>query len=429
MMENTIKFCYENVTQEKIKYSEKKMAQEDLNKLKIDKSVKKSVTTGRKKNIYIIMALIVAILISATLYRLGVIGPVSQVDITTVSLVYPSQSLSVLNASGYIVAQRKAAVASKMTGRLTALMVEEGSRVKKGQILAKMENADVAAIKRQVTANLANAQAMLQQAIVERDNLKQEHDRYQKLSTGGYISQSDYDLIHTRYLRSEETVKAAQASVASVTAGLSGAEANMEYTLIRAPFDGVVLTKNADEGDIVTPLGASSTSKAAVVTLADMDSLQVEVDVSETSIMLIKVGQPCDIQLDALSDKRFRGEVHAIVPTVDRSKATVLVKVRFRDRDPRMLPDMSAKVSFLSRELQADELKPRLAVNQSALVRLKNKNIVYLIQENKLRETSVSTGIKLGDMQEITKGLKPGDRVVINPAGLKDGARIKVAER
>lgn len=405
------------------------MPQEDLNKLKIDKSIKKSVTAGRKKKPFIIAGLVVLLIISAVLYRLGIIAPTSTVDVTTVSMIYPSQSLSVLNASGYIVAQRKAAVASKMTGRLTALMAEEGSLVKKGQILARMENADVTAMKGQVTANLDNARAMLKQSTVERDYLRQEQERYQKLLAGGYVSRSEYDMINTRFLRSQEAVKAAQAAVASATAGLSGAEANMEYTLIRAPFDGIVLTKNADVGDIVTPLGASSTSKVAVLTLADLDSLQVEVDVSETSIMLIKVGQPCNIQLDALSDKRFRGEVHTIVPTVDRAKATVLVKVRFRDRDARMLPDMSAKVSFLSRELKPEELLPRLAVSQDAVVSLSGKSVVYLVASEKVRETAVTTGDKLGDMLELTAGLKPGDRVVLKPKGLKDGARIKVAER
>lgn len=405
------------------------MPQEDLSKLKIDKSVKKSVTAGRKKKPFIIAALVVLLIIGAVLYRAGVIAPTVTVDVTTVSLIYPAQSLSVLNASGYIVAQRKAAVASKMTGRLTALMVEEGSLVKKGQILARMENADVTAMKDQVTANLANARAMLKQATVERDNLAQEHDRYKRLITGGNVSQSEYDMIHTRYQRSQEAVKGAQAAVESAAAALSGAEANLDYTLIRAPFDGVVLTKNADVGDIVTPLGASSTSKAAVVTLADMDSLQVEVDVSETSITLIKVGQPCNVQLDALSDKRFRGVVHAIVPTVDRAKATVLVKVRFLDKDVRMLPDMSAKVSFLSRELATYELQPRLAVNQSALTGAGGKSVVYLVQDNKVRETVIATGGKLGDMLEVTAGLKPGDRVVLNPKGLKDGSKVKVAER
>ena len=405
------------------------MPQEDLNKLKIDKSVKKSVTGGRKKKPFIIGGLAALLIAGVVLYRLGVIAPTAMVDVTTVSMVYPAQSLSVLNASGYIVAQRKAAVASKMTGRLTALMVEEGSLVKKGQILARMENADVTAVKGQVTANLSNARAMLQQATVERDNLQQEHDRYQRLIAGGYVAQSEYDMIHTRYLRSQEAVKAAKAAVDSASAALSGAEANLDYTLIKAPFDGVVLTKNADVGDIVTPLGASSTSKAAVVTLADMDSLQVEVDVSETSITLIKAGQPCDIQLDALADKRFRGVVHAIVPTVDRTKATVLVKVRFLDKDSRMLPDMSAKVSFLSRELKPEELQARLAVNQSALGKDKDMNVVYLIRDNKARKTVITTGGKLGDMLEVTSGLKPGDRVVLNPKGLHDGAKIAVAER
>lgn len=405
------------------------MAQEDLSKLKIEQTAKKSVTGGRKKKPFIIAGMVFLLVAGIVLYRLGVIAPTATVDVTTVSLVYPAQSLSVLNASGYIVAQRKAAVASKMTGRLTALMVEEGSRVKSGQILARMESADVNAMKDQVTANLDNARAMLKQVTVERDNLAQDHSRYERLLAGGNVSQAEYDAVHTRYLRSLEAVKAAQAAVQSAQAALEGARANLDYTLIRAPFDGVVLTKNADVGDIVTPLGASSTSKAAVVTLADMDSLQVEVDVSETSITLIKVGQPCDIQLDALADRRFRGEVHAIVPTVDRSKATVLVKVRFRDKDSRMLPDMSAKVSFLSRELMAEELKPRVAVNGAALELKGEQKTVYRLDGDRVRKTAVAIGMKLGDMQEVLSGVQPGDRVVLKPEGLSDGAKIKIAER
>ncbi len=405
------------------------MPQEDLSKLRIDQSAKKSVTGGRKKKPFIIAGVMILLVIGFVLYRMGVIAPSATVDVTTVARVYPAQSLSVLNASGYIVAQRKAAVASKMTGRLTDLMVEEGSRVKKGQILARMENADTAAMAEQAQANLANARAVLKQATVERDNLELDYNRYQKLIAGGYVSQAEYDLVKTRYLRAKEAVGAALAAVGAAEAALAGARVNFDYTMIRAPFDGVVLTKNADVGDIVTPLSASATSKAAVVTLADMDSLQVEVDVSETSITLIRVGQPCDIQLDALSEKRFRGVVHAVVPTVDRSKATVLVKVRFLDKDARMLPDMSAKVAFLSRELAAEELAPRLAVDAAAVLVRKEKNVVYRVLDNKVRETVVELGGKLGDMREVLAGVKPGDRVVLKPQGLKDGSRIQVAER
>jgi RND family efflux transporter MFP subunit len=406
------------------------MSKEDLSKLKIEKADKVIVTAGRKKKPFIIAAIIFMFFIIVILYRVGIIAPAITVDVTTVSLVYPSQSLSLLNASGYIVAQRKAAVASKITGRLVALKVEEGSKVKKGQIIAQMESEDVSAAKNQAAANLNTARANLEQVKADRDTLEKDYARYRRLAEGGYVAQSEYDAVNTRYKRAIEGVKAAEATVVAAAAFLTGAKANLDYTLIRAPFNGVVLTKNADVGDIVSPLGAAATAKAAVVTIADMSSLQVEVDVSETSIASIRVGQPCDIQLDALADMRFRGEVHAIVPTVDRTKATVLVKVRFLDKDPRMLPDMSAKVSFLSRNLKPEELKPRIAVNQSALINRGEQNIVFLLQGSHVQQTSLQLGKKLGDMMEVTEGLKPGDRVVINPSkGLKDGSKITIAER
>ena len=406
------------------------MPVEDLNKLKIEKSKKTIGHAAPKKKPFVIAAIAVLLLLLGILYATGVIAPAVTVDVTTISQVYPSQSLSTLNASGYIVAQRKAAVASKVTGRLVALMVEEGSKVKKNQIIARMESEDVSAARDQSAASLNTAKATLEQTKAERDNALQENDRYKKLVAGGFVSQSDYDAVNTRYRRALEGVKAAQAAVSGAEASLQGARAGFDYTLIRAPFDGIVLTKNADIGDIVTPLGAAATAKAAVVTIADMKSLQVEVDVSETSITTISLKQPCDIQLDALSDMRFRGEVYAIVPTVDRTKATVLVKVRFLDKDPRMLPDMSAKVSFLSRSLKPEELKSRLAVNGSALIEHDGKTYVYLLQKNIVKKTLVTLGEKLGDMMEIKTGLNPGDRVVIKPPkGLADGSKIKIAER
>jgi RND family efflux transporter MFP subunit len=288
----------------------------------------------------------------------------------------------------------------------------------------------VTAAKNQAAANLVNALAVLEQAKMDRDIARRENFRYQGLVADGSVSQSDWDAINTRYKRSEEGVKVAEANVLALKAALEGARAGLDYTLIRAPFDAVVLTKNADVGDIVTPFAAVATAKAAVVTIADMRSLQVEVDVSETNIVDIRVGQACDIQLDALPAIRFRGEVYTIVPTVDRTKATVLVKVRFLDKDPRMLPDMSAKVSFLSRILRTEERKPRLAVNGSALVGKTDQTHVFVLQGNRVQEISVQTGVKLGDMIEIISGLKSGDRVVIHPPkGMKNGTKIKIAER
>jgi RND family efflux transporter MFP subunit len=410
--------------------SEKIMPEPDINKLKIDKTQKLTGPSRRKKKPFFIASAIALLFILSFLYVAGIIAPATTVDVTTVAQVYPSQSLSVLNASGYIVAERKAAVASKITGRLVALMVEEGSKVKKDQIIARMESDDVTAAKNQAAANLVNALAALEQAKTDRNIARRENFRYQGLVADGSVSQSDWDAINTRYKRSEEGVKVAEANVLALKAALEGAKAGLDYTLIRAPFDAVVLTKNADVGDIVTPFAALATAKAAVVTIADMRSLQVEVDVSETNIVGIRVGQACDIQLDALPAIRFRGEVSTIVPTVDRTKATVLVKVRFLDKDPSMLPDMSAKVSFLSRNLKPEERKPHLAVNGSALVGKTDQTHVFVLEGNHVRETSVQTGVKLGDMMEIISGLKSGDRVVINPPkGMKNGTKIKIAER
>jgi RND family efflux transporter MFP subunit len=210
---------------------------------------------------------------------------------------------------------------------------------------------------------------------------------------------------------------------------LQGANVSIGYTLIRAPFDAVVLTKNADVGDIVTPIGAAAEAKAAVVTIADMKSLQVEVDVSESNIEGVKVGQPCEIQLDALPESRFRGEVHMIVPTADRTKATVTVKVRFIDKDSRILPEMSAKVAFLSRPVNPDEQKPRTVISPAAVVTRKGKNVVYVVKGNRVVETAITVRNSFGDMVEVD-GLKAGDRIVVKtPEKMKDGTRIKIVEK
>jgi RND family efflux transporter MFP subunit len=406
------------------------MPAEDIAKLKIEKSEKIIKPGRRRKKPLVIAAVLLLLLTAGGLYFGGILVPAISIDVTTISQFYPSQSMSLLNASGYIVAQRKAAVASKVTGRLVALMVEEGSKIKQGDVIARMENIDVSAVRDQTAANLNTARATLEQVRADRDNAQKEYERYKQLIAKDYVSRSDYDVVETRYRRAVEGVKASEAVVHAGEAALKNAEAGLDYTLIRAPFDAVVLTKNADIGDIVTPIGAAANAKAAVVTIADMNSLQVEVDVSETSITTIRVGQPCDIQLDALPDTRFRGEVYAIVPTVDRSKATVLVKVRFLDKDRRMLPDMSAKVSFLPRKLAPEEIKPRLAAARSALIDRNGRTVAYLLEGNRVRETPVRVGATFGDMVEILSGLKAGDRVVVTPPkGLKDGSRIKVAER
>jgi len=225
-------------------------------------------------------------------------------------------------------------------------------------------------------------------------------------------------------------VAAAEAAIKASSATLQAANVALEYSLIKAPFDAVVLTKNADIGDIITPLGAAANAKAAVVTLADMSSLEVEADVSESNLSKIRIGQPCEIQLDALPELRFRGEIHIIVPTADRSKGTVMVKVRFIDKDNRILPEMSAKVAFLSRPITGDEKKPRTVLNQGALVNRGDRKVVFLVKGNRVFEAPVTLGGPVGDRVEVLEGVKVGDQVVLNPSDrLKNGSKIKIEEK
>ncbi len=401
---------------------------EDLSRLKIDKSAQALRPARRRAFLLPVLILLVAVILAA-LYVLGVLKPASAVQTATVSFVYPSQNFTVLNASGYIVAQRKAAVASKATGRLTSLWVEEGSRVTRGRVIAQLESDDAEASRDQAAANLSVSRASLNQAKTVLEDAARDYDRNRRLLEKGIVARNAFDLAETRYRSAQAAVTGAEAAIRAAAAGLQGANVALEYTRIRAPFDAVVLTKNADIGDIVTPLGAAANAKAAVVTIADLGSLVVEVDVSEANIGRVTVGQPCEIQLDAIPDERFPGRVHMIVPTVDRSKAAVMVTVRFLNTDPRRLPDMSAKVAFLTRPVGPDEGKPRLGVPRAAVVKRGGRQVVYVVQGGRVRETDIRTGRGLGEMIEVAGGPKAGEKVVVNPpAALGDGGRIEVAE-
>jgi RND family efflux transporter MFP subunit len=406
------------------------MANEDLSSLKIEKSAVATRSRRKRRRYSWSAALILIILVLVILYWTGVLSSSVSVQVSRVTQIYPSQTFTILNASGYVVAQRKSALATKVTGRLVWLGVEEGSRVKAGEVIARLESDDVTAGRDQARANVSTARWNLDQAQAELADAALGRERSKTLISKGYIAQADYDTTATRYSKAEAAVRAAEATVKASEAALKAAEVSLEYTLIRAPFNAVVLTKNADVGDIVTPLGAAANAKASVVSVADMDSLKVEADVSESNIEQVKVGQPCEIQLDALPESRFKGKVHMIVPTADRSKATVLVKVGFVESDPRILPEMSAKVAFLSRAPTAEEEKPRTAVSKTAVVSRDGRTVVFLVKDGEALETPVTPGEHLGDMEEIRAGVKAGDQVVMNPpADLKSGSKIKVAEK
>ena len=387
----------------------------DLSSLRIDRTNKPEVNSG-KKNIIIIIGVILFI-IALFFIITSFLGSSVEVKLTTAVLQKPGQSTASLNASGYVVAQRKAAIASKGTGRLIFLGVVEGDKVTKNQIIGKLENTDILPQLEEAKANLKLYQADL----VSAENT---YNREKELFRKGLSSQQVFDQAGATFNRLLASIEVGNARIKQF-------EVALENTLIRAPFDGTVLTKNAEVGEIVAPFGGSTTSKTAVVTIADMKSLLVEADVSESNIEKIIVGQDCEIILDAYPEKSYSAFVFKVVPTADRSKATVLVKVGFRNYDSRVLPEMSAKVNFYSEKISdsVSEQKPVLVVPFSSLKEENGKFFIFKVVDNKALKIEVILGEKYGEYREVLNGLSSGEQIIESlNENIKDGVEVKIQD-
>ena len=387
----------------------------DLSALRIDRSSEPPPRRFSPLKAAVWIGVLLLVFFVGSYFWGGLVAPTPEVTLVTAAFTSPAQTDAVLTASGYVVAQRKAAVASKGTGRLVYLGAVEGDRVMHNQIIARLEDNDIRAQLDQARANLKLNEAELNDA-------RQSLSRMRSLFDKGLASQAELDASLSRHDR-------VLAGIDVAKAGVVAAEVALENTLIRAPFDGTVLTKNADVGEIVAPFAASASSRAAVVTIADMSSLEVEADVSESNIERITAQQPCEITLDAYPDKRYQAFVSKIVPTADRAKATVMVKVGFNSYDSRVLPEMSAKVLFLTRAAEPSEIsvKPVLTVPVSAIVQRNGQTVVYRVSEKSALEVPVQTGRTFGSYREITSGVNSGDRVIDRPSDeIRDGVTVKV---
>lgn len=398
----------------------------DLSFLKINRNEPPQKESGPRNKIIlsVLAVLVIASVISFFAVTSG--SSAEKIELGTVILTTPGQESAILTASGYIVAQRKAAVASKGTGRLEYLGVIEGDRVKNGQIIGRLESSDVEAALGQVKASLSVAKATLEGAKAELEDASASFDRQKILFAQQSISRAEYDGANARYKRAVAGVTSAEASIKYSEANVRATEVQLEYTLIRAPFDGVVLTKNANVGEVISPFGAAAGSRGAIVSVADMNSLEVEADVSESNIEKIKEGMPCEITLDAYPEKRYNGFVNKVVPTADRAKATVLTKVRFKERDERVLPEMRAKVNFLKEgKQQAQNSPPKLSVPASAIVTRNGQKVVFVANNDVVTETAVQLGEVMGNRIEIKQGVTAGQKVVLRPAeNLSTGTRF-----
>src|SRR5262245_53269594 len=327
----------------------------------------------------------------------------AKVEVVTASIVTEGQATTLLTATGYVEAERKADLSPKITSRITELNVTEGTRVQKNDVIARLDSTDLDAQLAEAKANWVNADAELK--------------RQQNIFDQGLSTRTSLD--------------AAVANEAATRARVRYVEALMDYTIIRAPFTGVITAKRAFVGEAVSPFGSSPSgggSGGAIATIVEFSSLYVGADVNEANLSKLSKQQPAQITLDAVPDKVFHGRLRQIVPAADRQKATVRVKVAFLDADDRVLPDLSARVGFTTQSTQGKEKRMRVVVPKAAVTTVDGKTGVFRIVDGRARFTPVTAG---GDVQgqiEVTQGLQGGEKLVSLSGGLqlKDGEKVRV---
>jgi RND family efflux transporter MFP subunit len=351
---------------------------------------------------------------------------------TVVAIGTGGASNSVLDATGYVVARRMATVSSKITGKVREVLIEEGQHVQEGQVLATLDPIDADAERDLAAAQLAAARSQAGSVQAQLREAESNASRLAALVKQQLVSKSQYDqaIAQRDSLRAQLTTAQRNAQVASDQLRIAGH--GVENTIVRAPFAGVVIAKAAQPGEIVSPLSAGGGfTRTGIGTIVDMDSLEVEVDVGESYIGRVKPKMPVVATLNAYADWQIPGEVIAIIPTADRSKATVKVRIALNVRDPRIVPDMGVKVSFLESAPRPEASQPRgVRVPAAALVQRDGKDVAFALGDGgTVQLRAVKPGRALGDDRQVLSGLSPGDTVVLDPpAALADGSKVRVAD-
>jgi RND family efflux transporter MFP subunit len=364
------------------------------------------------------------VLVLGVLYAFRVRQALSAPEVETATVAVSrtaeaSAGTPILTASGYVVARRKAVVSAKIQGRLSELRVEEGSQVREGELIARLESADYEAQVQRAKASVLRAEADLAEA---QRQLRLAED----LTRQSIVGTDQRDATASR-------ARIAEAQLAQARADLSFAEAQFANTQIRAPFSGVVVKKMAEVGESVAPIPPGvnlSTSSGAIVALADLATLEVEADVAESNVAKVQNGQPAEVTVEAIPDRRYKAVLRQVIPTADRTKATVQVKVTILDKDKDLKPEMSAKVTFLEPDKKSEQKAPgtpTVSVPRAAIVTRDGKALVFLLREGKAVARAVTLGTERQDQVVIQEGLAGGETIVVKPPeALKDGAAVRV---
>jgi RND family efflux transporter MFP subunit len=345
----------------------------------------------------------------------------------------PAAAGSILDASGYVVARRQATVASKITAKMVELDIEEGDHVTAGQVIAKLDDTNVRAALNQADAQLDYAKASLTETQVNLNNAQRDYNRQKSLLQAHFVSQAAVDNAETTMDALRAQLATQQSNVQVVTRAMNLAQRNLDDTIVRAPFSGIVTVKAAQPGEMVSPVSAGGGfTRTGIGTIVDMDSLEIQVDVNENFINRVSAGQRATAKLNAYPDWQIPGHVIAVIPTADRSKGTVTVRIALDQKDARILPEMGVRVSFLADAAAAPAGKaaapgvilPANAVQASGLT-----GVIFVVRDDAVERRAVRLGGTSGDGIVVLSGLNAGDRVAVGDfSQLKDGAKIRVEQ-
>lgn len=338
---------------------------------------------------------------------------------------------SLLDASGYVVARRQATVSSKITGKVLEVLIEEGQRVAANEVLARLDDSNARARLQQAGAQIAQAEANLQAAQTALNDARPIYQREVQERTQALISAQAFDSAKATYNAAAAAFAVAERSVAVARATLVVAQREEDDTVVRAPFAGVITVKAAQPGEMVSPVSAGGGfTRTGIGTVVDMDSLEVEVDVNENFITRVRPGQPVTIRLNAYPDWEIPGEVIAIIPTADRSKATVKVRVAFKRRDERILPEMGARVSFLQAagvDTVRASARRAIIVPTEAVEVNGDTGTVFVLHDQKVEQRSVKLGAQSAQGQVVLSGIDAGAKLAIAVSGkLSDGVKVRI---
>ena len=335
---------------------------------------------------------------------------------------------TVLNATGYVTARRQATVSSKFTGKVIEVLVEEGMRVQQGQVLARLDAAIPQAALRLAQAEAAAASSSLEETRVRIEQARLDMQRASSLSSQQIQSKAEFDRARSEYNALQARLAAQRDSLGVAQQQVALRRQDVEDTVIRAPFSGIVVSKNAQPGEMISPISAGGGfTRTGICTIVDMDSLEIEVDVNEAYINRVQANQPVEAILDSYPDWKIPAHVITVIPTADRQKATVKVRIAFDVKDPRILPDMGVKVSFIEANQGVTTQTPTVEIPKSALRRNGDQDIVFVVKDDKAERRAVKVAATDGQTAKLSAGVTVGESVIVaGPPELKEGDPVRI---